>query len=97
MTLGNRVGAFAGFARLGAQLQQFADRIHAEAEFAGMTDEVEARQFRSAIAALLPRCAQRLRQKPDLLVIANGWHLDASAPRKFADRVAAHAQNPLKL
>jgi hypothetical protein len=68
--------------RIGSR--QRADILDHEAEIARMLDEGEPLGMAPAIAALVALGAFRQRQKPDLLVIADGFDLDpvrsASAP-----------------
>lgn len=59
--------------------------LNLEAELTGVANEVETRNLGRAVAALLPVRSGRLRQEPDLLVVADCRHFHLCAAGEFAD------------
>ena len=72
------VGLCAGACRMVLEVDQGADRVDVEAEFAGMADEGEAADIGLAVEAAVAVGPRRLGQQSDLLVVADRRNLDAA-------------------
>lgn len=78
---GNAVGLVARRLRLGGHGQKRTDILNFESELAGMSDEVEAADLGGAVTPLASLGPWRRREKSNLLIEADGRHLNGSAAR----------------
>lgn len=76
--------------------EKTAHRFQREAEFASLADEGQTLKMNDVVDAVSPRATSRLRQYPDLLVIADGHNLAAGQLGQIPDRKAfGQAREPI--
>ena len=68
-----------------SEIEQPTNSIEREAEFPGVTDEIETLQLRRAIHPMPAGGPFRAGQEADLFVPADGLHLAAGAPSEGTD------------
>lgn len=68
-----------------SQVKEFADILHAKAEFSRMADEVEPVDLILLVASLLPLGPHGLWEQTNLLIIPDGRNLHLSAARQFTN------------
>jgi len=85
LSRGNLVGILTGVFRMGAKIEQFADRLYCKAKIARMLDEGEAitvRWFEPALVTLRAVCWFH---QPHFFIVPNGRDFYAGLFREFPD------------
>lgn len=82
---GDAVGLMTALLRLGRQGEELTNVSDFEAQLAGVTNEVQPIHFGRSVPTLLTFGARGTFQQPDLLIVADGWHLYLGATRQLTD------------
>lgn len=86
MLAGEHIGFDTGLARMILQHEQSANGIDIETKFSRVTDERKSLDVPAIVQAPVAFTPVRGRQKPDLLIISDRGHFDATGPGGLSDR-----------